>query len=117
MYYRGGRCVYEEKLNPGYHDDWRCAVLVRWEQEYDTVIRQAEAFNMEGAMAANLWERKATTLMYKGSAECSSRVSDYSGDMPGCVNFYSGNCLLTMPECGGRCTLYRTLPKDDESDS
>lgn len=87
-------------------------MLVRWEREYDTTIRQAEAFHMEGAMAANLWERKATRLMHTGVMDCTSHYPDLSGDMPGCVHFASGNCLLKMPVCPGRCSLYKAYDPD-----
>lgn len=97
-----GRCLYEERLNPGYNPDWRCRVLLRWEQAYDTFLAQADNFVMEPETAVGIWEERLQKLMSRGH-RCPDFEPGGVDDMTGCRRMHCGLCLAVLPPCPGQC--------------
>lgn len=108
-FYIQGKCIYEEFLNPGYDDRWRCSVLLSLEKEYDKLIRQAEAFKLDEKVVAGLWDVRMSTCG-SGSKICSGQDAIY----PECSALHGDICLLALPECDGVCSHY-SLEEEDES--
>jgi hypothetical protein len=107
-FFRQGRCLYEERLNPGYHLSWRCLVLTRWEGEYDDFLQRAEAFRLDDAPAARLWEKRFEGLLREG-INCPRFVSGGVGEVLGCSLLFGDVCLAALPACEGVCR--RFLPR------
>ncbi len=101
-----GRCLYEERLNPGYHRDWRCRVVQGWEESYDDFLLRAEAFRLEAAAAAGLWESHVERMVRRGP-QCRDFVPGGDG-VPGCSRALEELCLLRLPECSGRCRHFES---------
>lgn len=104
-----GRCLYEEHLNPGYNRRWRCSVLLSWEDSYDDFLLRAEAFQLEAATAAGLWEGRIERLV-EAAPGCGDFVSGGDG-ATGCANAVSELCLAALPVCEGRCRKF--TPRED----
>lgn len=100
-----GRCLYQERLNPGYCRDWRCSVLEGWEKLFDDFLMRAEAFGLEQTKVAELWEKQFARLS-SDRLECPEFRFDSEGGVPSCAHRHEVLCLLTLPECGGRCRHY-----------
>lgn len=101
-----GRCLYEEALNPGYHEAWRCSVLRRWEAVYDEFLDRAERFDLEETNLPELWRRRFNTPG-EGEPDCPSYEPGLIRDMPECRHLFADLCLLELPECHGQCRNYR----------
>lgn len=100
-YHVQGRCLYQERLNPGYNQAWRCRVVQGWEASYDDFLLRAEAFRLEAATAAGLWESQVERMVRRGP-----RCPDYDpgGEgVTGCTHALDELCLLAVPACRGRC--------------
>lgn len=110
-FFRRGRCFYQEQLNPGYHDEFRCVVLLGWEAAYEDFLRQAEAFGLNESAASSLWQRRFERL---AGAEpgCERFQSSRDDDLPGCVFAAEGLCLLALPLCEGQCPRFEARPLD-----
>ncbi len=106
-FFQRGRCLYEERLNPGYHAGWRCRVLARWEAAYEDFLRQADAFGLEEASASGLWRQRFERLA-AGDPQCLQFQPSREGDLPGCVFVLEGLCLLTLPDCAGLCPRFQS---------
>ena len=104
LYYRSGHCLYEEVLNPGYNRHWQCKVLLKWEKEYDTLINQAEYFQLNPAQVEGIWERRMARRMNFGW-ECKHYVPREGEEK--CIYLYGNICILALPRCRGRCHLYQ----------
>lgn len=113
-FYERGRCLYEERLNPGYHEEWRCAVLVRWEGVYEDFLRQAEAFGLTDAAASALWQRRFERLA-AAPPECPRFQPGPTDELPGCALSTEGLCVLALPECAGQCQHFEPRAKTPES--
>ncbi len=112
-----GRCLYEERINPGLHASWRCQVLVRLEEEYDRFLDQAEHFSLDLRTAMNIWENRADALMgvrppcgeySPGRLDIqelgeNERPEDAVLD---CAHYWLGLCLPKLPPCSGVCPLF-----------
>ncbi|WP_147821587.1 hypothetical protein [Salidesulfovibrio onnuriiensis] len=107
------RCLYQERLNPGYCREWRCSVLEDWERIFDEFLHRAEAFGLELREVNELWARQFDRLM-RGNLECDRYEYDPGQDPPGCVWQHDGLCIPALPECSGRCRHYevRRTKKD-----
>ena len=57
------RCLYEERLNPGLHREWRCQVLCAWEEAYERFIDQAEHFRLSGEEVGELWKKRLAAMV------------------------------------------------------
>ena len=110
-FFERGRCFYEERLNPGYHEGWRCLVLQRWESVYEDFLRQADAFGLEDAAASGLWQRRFERLA-GADPQCANFQPGPEDEPPGCVFAREGLCLLTLPLCEGQCARFKTRVLD-----
>jgi hypothetical protein len=104
-HYVGGRCHYEETLNPGYDPGYRCVVLDRLQRVYDSFLTQADAFCLDDALAANIWANRFRELC-RSDTGCQAYEPDDTDAFPGCAYLRGDVCLLRLPECGGRCRNY-----------
>jgi len=102
-----GRCVYEEVLNPGYHGSYRCPVLTRLQDLYDSFLNQAEAFGLDEAKAFGIWEKRFRELCQEDTG-CQAHEPGDMNQFPGCVHCLADVCVLRLPECSGRCRNYTT---------
>ena len=107
VHYRSGRCLYEEDLNPGLHEEWRCAVIARLERQYDLFIEQADNFRLDDEVAGRIWEDRLGRILGM-EPDC----GDFSpGGPPGlleCQHGLDSQCVLTMPVCEGRCRYFKS---------
>ena len=107
-----GRCLYEERLNPGYTQSWRCQVTARWESDYDDFLSRAEQFGLEEAAVPDLWSMQFQRLA-RDVFHCRRYIYDHELPAPSCGNHDSGVCIMDLPKCGGRCRHYQ-LESDEE---
>jgi hypothetical protein len=111
-HFASGRCLFEEQRNPGYHRDWRCRVLAQWEESYDEFLLRAEAFRLEDAAAAGLWERRMERLV-AARPDCPDFRQGGAG-ATGCVHALADLCLLRLPGCAGRCRRFAPCPRPED---
>lgn len=97
-----GKCLYEERLNPGYERQWRCLVMTRWEEIFDEFLRRAEAFGIEYDRVLQLWEARFQRLI-DADPECEEFELEGAVTPPCCAHEYDALCLLELPLCDGRC--------------
>ena len=96
------KCLYKERLNPGYADEWRCQILKRWETAYDEFLLRAERMGVSPDDAAKLWDRQFERLA-RDVASCPDYAFCHNEETPACVHCLAGVCLTKLPECEGRC--------------
>lgn len=108
-HFASGRCLFEEQRNPGYHRNWRCRVLVQWEASYDDFLLRAEAFRLEEAAVAGLWERRVERLV-AAAPDCPD-FRRGGGTATGCAHGVAELCLLRLPQCPGRCGHFAPCPE------
>jgi hypothetical protein len=107
-HFLSGRCLFEERLNPGLHREWQCAVLRAWEGEYDDVLSRADAFGLDPGAALRLWAQRAGR-MGRPARICPDLAP--GGEEPlGCALAWELLCLRKVPACPGRCAHYRLRP-------
>ena len=104
-FFARGRCLYEERLNPGYTKKWRCGVLLRWESVYDDFLVRAEAFGLEEDELSELWRERLERLMLQ-EGRCERYVYSRHVELPSCGNSHETLCLLDLPRCEGRCRRF-----------
>ena len=63
IHFYGGRCLYDERMNPGLREEWRCTVLTGMLHEYDLFVASADAFELDDAVAATIWRRRMVERM------------------------------------------------------
>jgi len=110
VHFHAGRCLYEERLNPGLHTAWRCTVLARWETVYDEFLDRAENFGLSEAELGLLWSRRFERLAEE-SVPCPDVREGDSESMPECLHLLEELCLLRLPECAGPCERFRLREK------
>jgi|MTBAKSStandDraft_1061840.scaffolds.fasta_scaffold00103_97 hypothetical protein len=115
-FFQRGRCLYEERLNPGYHDRFRCVILQGWESAYEDFLRQAEAFGLEESSASGLWQRRFERLA-GAEPRCPEFQSSRDDELPGCVFAQEGLCLLALPLCEGQCPRFVARAPDPAESS
>ena len=102
---RAGRCLYEEHLNPGLHENHRCAVLNRLCQAFDDFALRADVMGLPDEQAQALWEaRFPATLAKEGN--CQDYLPGDTTSFPDCAHAVGDLCLLAFPLCPGRCPRY-----------
>lgn len=112
VHHMQGRCLLEERRNPGLHDEWQCQVLGEWEKAYDQFLNQAENFQLDLETATRIWAgRLGSMLRQPTPCECYQRGPDslregQDEDVLGCIHGWAGLCLLAMPRCAGVCGKY-----------
>ena len=107
-----GRCLYEERLNPGYTQSWRCQVTARWESAYDDFLSRAERFGVEEAAAGDLWSAQFQR-MARDVFHCRRYVYAHDLSAPSCRNHDAGVCTMDLPRCAGRCRHFQLQPDED----
>lgn len=110
-----GRCLLEERRNPGLNSEWQCQVLGEWENAYDQFLNQAENFQLDLETATRIWAGRLGSMLRKptpcqhyqrGPESGNAGKSDQDEDVLGCVHGWAGLCLLVMPLCNGICRHY-----------
>lgn len=110
-----GRCLYEERLNPGYRQSYRCQVLARWETAYDDFLTRAEAMGIEQEQVPDLWERQFQRMV-RDTFHCQTHVYNHDHRPPACGHELDGLCILGLPKCEGRCRHYQLDTLEDEQE-
>ncbi|MCJ2163699.1 MULTISPECIES: hypothetical protein [unclassified Pseudodesulfovibrio] len=110
-YCLNGRCLYEEQLNPGYTQSWRCQVTARWESAYDDFLSRADCFGVEESAVPDIWARQFQR-MARDVFHCQRYLYDHGAQAPACLNHLHGVCIVALPKCEGRCRHY--LAETDE---
>lgn len=120
-----GRCAYDEMLNPGLHDAWRCPEEQRLLGYYDGFIERVDVFDLPPEEVAALWSRRmerfppvgALCGRYEARGDEGGEDAE-NGDLSAtedamhdvlvdCIRFRDGICLLLLPPCEGVCERYR----------
>ncbi|MBG0789280.1 MAG: hypothetical protein H0S80_02155 [Desulfovibrionaceae bacterium] len=102
-HYIFGRCLYQERLNPGYRRSYRCQVLNRWERAYDDFLNRADAMGVDQESVSGLWAIQFQR-MAREAFHCRNHVFNHDDHRPpACRNEMDGLCVLGLPKCGGRC--------------
>lgn len=109
-----GRCLYEEHLNPGYHADYRCVVLTRLGEVYDTFLNQADAFGLDEALAGDIWQKRLGQLS-EADTGCQEHEPGDTEGFPDCAHCLGDVCVLRLPACGGRCQHFSTSKRGSRS--
>ncbi len=115
-----GRCLYEERLNPGLNESWRCRVLAAWEEEYERFLTQAETFNLDIGAGAGVWSSRFRKMLRARrpcpnfeAAPClacpQGAVIEDEDAAVACVHVLGGLCLLALPACPGLCSREKEL--------
>ncbi|NJB66642.1 hypothetical protein GGQ74_000282 [Desulfobaculum xiamenense] len=107
MYFRMGRCLYEEMANPGYHERFRCSMLSNLENAYDDFLDRAEAFNLDEELAGRIWQTFLERFVRTG-IDCPDYVPGEWEGVAGCALALGFLCLKALPECEGQCSRFRT---------
>jgi hypothetical protein len=110
-FFQQGRCLYEERLNPGFHTAWRCLVLARWESVYDDFLDRAENFGLSEVELGVLWHKRFERLAEE-SVPCPDLLAGDGESMPECRYLLEDICLLRLPECAGQCERFRLREND-----
>lgn len=111
LHHERGRCLYEEALNPGYHRQWRCVVLLRWESAYDEFLERAERFGVDEAGLPGLLHRRFERLTSE-DVDCPHHVPGEDETPPQCRLLSGELCLLSLPACGGVCRHFAPREND-----
>jgi hypothetical protein len=110
-YYADGRCLIEEFVNPGYHEQWRCLLLSRLEVEYDRLLTQADNFRLEHETTARIWGGRVRGL---DPGRICVDFAPGGKDVTGCRSCRAGICVKRLPPCKGVCRKF--APGDDKED-
>lgn len=103
-YFVRGRCIVEERANPGYHARWRCLLLSHLEVEYDKLLAQADNFSLEKGATVRIWGGRMRSLVPE------KICPDYEpggADVTGCLACIGGVCLNRLPACPGVCRKFK----------
>lgn len=101
----GGRCLYEEHLNPGLCQDYRCAVVRRLCRAFDDFVLRADNFNLSDEQAEALWQVWFPATLAK-EGNCQDYLPGGTTSFPDCVYAAGDLCLQAFPLCPGRCPRY-----------
>lgn len=104
-----GKCLYEERLNPGLHKDWRCQVVQDWADDYDKFVDRAEAFNLEIEAVSQMWEDRFVKMMVS-KRECPD-FHPGGEEAAGCAHEYGELCHVALPACEGMCRHFESSSK------
>lgn len=111
-FFRQGRCLYEERLNPGYHGQWRCGVVRRLEDDYDDFVYRAERFDILDKTAGAIWEKRFKEMIEAGPT-C-PRLGGQGESFMDCTWLAGDICLLELPECSGICRRFEPGGTEDQ---
>jgi len=120
VHFTQGRCLLEERRNPGLHVRWQCAVIAQWESAYDSFLNQAEAFQLEIGLATRIWASRLGGMLQQPSpCEAYEPCAQEPGEEPedddvlACAHAWAGLCLLRMPCCEGICRHFEHRQPED----
>ncbi|MFV0350152.1 MAG: hypothetical protein ACK5JO_16385 [Halodesulfovibrio sp.] len=108
--YAAGHCLYDERLNPGYEPEWRCAELLRFMAMYDALLEQCERFSLSEEEVASLWEKRVAAARAPGDG-----CPTYSPRSRGCPGCRKSSC--SSKNSAGDNSLLPDGNADDESGS
>ncbi|MBG0775864.1 MAG: hypothetical protein H0S85_05445 [Desulfovibrionaceae bacterium] len=135
-HYARGRCLREERSNPGLDESLRCTVLAGWVEALDSFVNQADRFGLDEDTAVAIWQRRLEDLLRRGP-QCPNFVCGPYCDWPGapcapgdedadaagaddqtqvafaCAHSLNELCLLSLPRCAGVCAHFRPAPPAD----
>jgi hypothetical protein len=100
-----GRCFLEEHRNPGLDQTVRCGVFLRLCEAFDAHVHRSEAFGLDEAAAARIWNERFPRLIDRDDCCRDYRHGDNDAFL-GCVHGEGDICLLSMPPCPGQCPWY-----------
>ena len=104
-FYRAGRCLWAEFVNPGLDPAFRCRVGVGLEDRFDALIDRCERMGIELEAAGRIWQSWCATT-FDGVWPCAEYAPDPDGVSDQCARFWDGLCVLRFPRCAGRCRRY-----------
>lgn len=110
--YAAGHCLYEERLNPGYEPQWRCAELMRFMAMYDTLLEQCERFSLSEEEVASLWEKRVAATRAPGDG-CPT-YAPRTGGCPGCRK-PAGSCSSQGNTSDGSFAPEQTMNGDADT--
>ncbi len=118
-FHAAGRCVLEERQNPGLEQRWRCRVLQAWGKAYDQLLDQAEIFSLDDETAMAIWNRRMQTLatpqQWCGEyVYCPDQEEGFPNLHDGeqevvtvdCLHGLEDLCVLELPICHGVCASF-----------
>ncbi|SOB57766.1 conserved protein of unknown function [Pseudodesulfovibrio profundus] len=111
-HFAAGRCLYQEHLNPGYNQKWRCRVISRWEAAFDSFVERAECFNVSQEAVPDLWQMRFSR-MAREVLQCEDYVFHQEGGVVDCTHVQDDICVLLLPLCQGRCRHYSLNKLED----
>ncbi|GAB7080349.1 hypothetical protein [Megalodesulfovibrio paquesii] len=129
-YYWNGRCLLEERRNPGLEQAWRCRVLLAWGEAYDHFLDQAEVFALADETAMGIWRQRMKKLGHP-RLWCGEYVLAPDGDdlpdLPpgispedvatvGCLHQLEDMCLKELPACAGVCAHFEPRRDHDAAE-
>jgi hypothetical protein len=131
--YVAGRCLLQERRNPGLRQEWRCKVLVAWENEYEKFLTQADNFQLDEQLSVKIWRQRMEAILssqpvcpnYRPSwrniedgepptIPSPAEVGGFFGGLDmsqedaeiACADSWVGLCLHALPVCEGVCQWY-----------
>lgn len=110
FYFRKGRCLYDEMLNPGYQERFRCRVLRQWEDAYDEFLDRAEAFHLDEAQSSRIWAVRLEKMSDLASQCPLYEARESFGEFV-CAKAFGFLCLDEFPVCEGRCQRFLLPPR------
>jgi hypothetical protein len=104
-YFIREHCCYEERLNPGLHEDWKCEVLLRLDDRFETLIERDDS-ELTLEQAGRIW-RGWCDAELSGAWSCPDYeyVSGDDGEEC-CAHLFEDICILRLPVCPGRCSRF-----------
>lgn len=125
-----GRCLLDERRNPGLEQAWRCRVLQAWGDTYDRFLDQVEAFSLSDETAMDIWKRRMQHLGHPRQW-CDEFVQAFDADdypeLPagvaadevaavGCLHILEDLCLKELPACAGVCAYFEPRRERDAAE-
>jgi hypothetical protein len=117
--------MYEERLNPGLREEWRCTVLTDMIREHDKLLDQAERFSLDRKEALAIWGRRLGELTNR-LGRCpdyvpppvpdAAEAGGYDGaDGVPCAHAREWLCAKALPVCAGVCERFRPLAEVEKT--
>lgn len=101
-----GRCLYEERINPGLCREFACTVLAALENHFDEFVVRGEILGLSSEQAGRIWEQRMAKALNIGWDCANFTAPQDDAEDALCLHFFEGICLLRMPACPGRCRRY-----------
>ena len=103
MYYTEGHCMIKISADPGFHDEWICTVLAKWETAFDAYLDQVECFEVDQDTVMKIWARRFESI--QAEASCPHFEPGHATILS-CVHLHFDLCRRKIPLCPGRCKHY-----------